>query len=77
MARVARTPADRPIVAAAVLQAAGVERDAFCGVASRPVLSGATLSPPDDYKGSAAYRRAMAEIVVQRARAEIAAEPAA
>lgn len=77
MARIARTPADRPIVAAAAVRAAGVERVALCGVAARPVLNGAALNPPDDYKGSAAYRRAMAEIVAQRARAEIAAEPAA
>ena len=77
MARVARTPADRPIVAAAVVRTAGGERVALCGVASRPVLNGAALNPPDDYKGSAAYRRAMAELVAQRARAEIAAKPAA
>ncbi len=55
----------------------GGERVALCGVASRPVLSGAALNPPDDYKGSAAYRRAMAELVAQRARAEIAAKSAA
>lgn len=77
LARVARTPADRPIVAATVVQAAGVERTALCGVAARPVLRGILLTPPDDYKGSAVYRLAMAEIVAQRARAEIAAEPAA
>ena len=77
MARVARTPADRPIVAAAVARTDGGERVALCGVASRPVLSGAALNPPDDYKGSAAYRRAMAELVADRARAEIAAKSAA
>jgi aerobic carbon-monoxide dehydrogenase medium subunit len=77
MARVARTPADRPIVAAAVVRIGDGERVALCGVASRPVLSGAALNPPDDYKGSAAYRLAMAELVAQRARAEIAAKPAA
>jgi aerobic carbon-monoxide dehydrogenase medium subunit len=77
MARVARTPADRPIVAAAVVRTDGGERVALCGVAPRPVLSGVALNPPDDYKGSAAYRLAMAEIVAQRARAEIAAKPAA
>jgi CO/xanthine dehydrogenase FAD-binding subunit len=75
-ARVARTPADRPIVAAIAVRA-GVgsvagERIALCGVAARPVLLGAELNPPDDFKGSAVYRRAMAEIVVQRARAAIA-----
>ena len=76
-ARVARTPADRPIVAAVAVQTEGGERVALCGVAPRPVLDGAAFNPPDDYKGSATYRRAMAEIVAQRARAEIAAEPAA
>ncbi len=77
MARVARTPADRPIVAAVAVQVGGGERIALCGVATRPVLTGAALTPPDDYKGSAAYRLAMAELVAQRARAEIAAAPAA
>jgi CO/xanthine dehydrogenase FAD-binding subunit len=74
-ARVARTPADRPIVAAIAVRAgqgpgAG-ERIALCGVSPRPVLLGTELNPPDDFKGSAAYRRAMAEIVIERARAEI------
>jgi carbon-monoxide dehydrogenase medium subunit len=72
LSRVARTPADRPIVAAVVVAAEGAERVALCGVAPRPVLLGTKLNPPDDYKGSAAYRRAMAEIVVERARAAIA-----
>lgn len=77
LARVARTPADRPIVAAVVVRVAEDERVALCGVAARPVLGGGVLTPPDDYKGSAAYRLAMAEIVTQRARATIAAAPAA
>jgi aerobic carbon-monoxide dehydrogenase medium subunit len=72
LARVARTPADRPIVAAVAVRTAAGERIALCGVAAQPVLLGTELDPPDDFKGSAAYRRAMAEIVVQRARAEIA-----
>jgi CO/xanthine dehydrogenase FAD-binding subunit len=72
LARVARTPADRPIVAAVAVRTAAGERVALCGVAPRPVLLGTKLNPPDDFRGSAAYRRAMAEIVVQRARAEIA-----
>ena len=72
LARVARTPADRPIVAAVAVRTAAGERVALCGVAPRPVLLGTELNPPDDFRGSAAYRRAMAEIVVQRARAEIA-----
>ncbi len=82
-ARVAAWPAShalRPIAPLSLPRWCGppaVERVALCGVAARPVLRGAELNPPDDYKGSAAYRRAMAEIVAQRARAEIAAEPAA
>jgi hypothetical protein len=49
----------------------GGERVALCGVASRPVLLGAELNPPDDYKGSADYRRAMADVLVARARAAL------
>ncbi len=72
-ARVARTPSDRPIVAAYAVRTPGVEpstRIALCGVADRPLPAGATLAPPDDFKGSAEYRLAMAEIVVRRAVAE-------
>ena len=74
-ARIARTPSDRPIVAALAVQDPAVQdggvRVALCGVAARPVLQGAPLDPPDDYKGSAPYRAAMAEIVAQRARTEL------
>jgi CO/xanthine dehydrogenase FAD-binding subunit len=75
LARVSRTPADRPIVAAVVVETAGEggsARVALCGVAPRPVLLGTSLTPPDDYKGSRAYRLAMIEIVVERARAGLA-----
>jgi CO/xanthine dehydrogenase FAD-binding subunit len=66
-ARVARTLSDRPIVAAlAVVEGAHV-RVALCGVAARPILQGAPLEPPDDFKGSAAYRRALVEVVTARA----------
>ena len=71
LARVARTPADRPIVAAVAVCTAQAERVALCGVSARPVLLGSTLTPPDDFKGSAAYRLAMIEIMVQRALAAI------
>jgi CO/xanthine dehydrogenase FAD-binding subunit len=67
-ARVARTPSDRPIVAALAVRTASGERVALCGVAARPILLGAPLDPPDDFKGSAQYRRALVEVVVQRAR---------
>jgi CO/xanthine dehydrogenase FAD-binding subunit len=72
LARVARTPADRPIVAAVAVRAAGAPRVALCGVGPRPLLVGATFNPPDDYKGSQEYRRALAEIVTARALAELA-----
>ncbi len=75
-ARVARTPSDRPIVAALAVAGPQGVRVALCGVAARPVLAGTPLDPPDDYKGSAAYRRAMAEVVHARALAEIGATPA-
>jgi CO/xanthine dehydrogenase FAD-binding subunit len=72
-ARVARTPADRPIVAALAVSGPDGTRVALCGVAARPVLAGAPLDPPADFKGSATYRRAMAEVVMQRALAEVSA----
>jgi CO/xanthine dehydrogenase FAD-binding subunit len=43
---------------------------AVCGVASRPVLSSETFDPVTDFKGSADYRAAMAEVVMQRALTE-------
>ncbi len=69
-ARIARTPSDRPIVAAYAVVDAGVQRVALCGVAHHPILAGMALDPPDDFKGSAEYRRAMAEVVMARALAE-------
>lgn len=71
-ARVARTPADRPIVAAVAVRGPQGTRVALCGVASRPLLSSQPFDPPGDFKGSAAYRRAMAEVVVTRALTQLA-----
>jgi CO/xanthine dehydrogenase FAD-binding subunit len=71
LARVARTPADRPIVAALAVRRDDTTRVALCGVDHKPVLHGAPLNPPDDFKGSAAYRRAMAEVLVARVLAEV------
>ena len=73
-ARIARTPSDRPIVAA--YAAAPFDGDAnpevaICGVGPRPLMAGAPLDPPDDFKGSAEYRLAMSEIVSQRALAQL------
>ena len=73
IARISRTPADRPIVAAVAVRHGTSTRVALCGVAARPVLDGAPLDPPDDYKGSTAYRRSMVAVLRQRALAEVAA----
>lgn len=71
-ARIARTPMDRPIVAAVAVTGDGVERVALCGVAARPILDGEALAPVSDFKGSADYRREMAAVVRRRALAEAA-----
>lgn len=71
LARVARTPSDRPIVAALAVAVGEQVRVALCGVAARPILAGTPLDPPADFKGSAAYRRAMSEVVQARVLAEI------
>ena len=70
-ARVARTPADRPIVAAIAVSDAAGTRVALCGVAARPILADAPLDPPDNFKGSAVYRRAMVNVVTQRALSQV------
>lgn len=64
-ARVARTPADSPIVAAVGRQdEAGQVQLAFCGIGERPLLANfeelAGLTPPADFRGSSTYRREMA-----------------
>jgi CO/xanthine dehydrogenase FAD-binding subunit len=69
--RVARTPADSPIVAVIGRRDAnGVVKLAFCGVAERPVLLTPgeleTLDPPGDFRGSAAYRRTLAAVLAER-----------
>lgn len=72
-ARVARTPSDRPIVAAYATRAVAAPaavRVALCGVGTRPVVKGEPLHPPDDFRGSAEYRLAMADIVTRRAIAQ-------
>lgn len=69
-ARIARTPSDRCIVAAVAVRGDGIERVALCGVGERPLLADDPLNPPDNWKGSAEYRLAMAEIVRERALAE-------
>jgi len=70
--RVARTPADKPIVAAvARLGDAGQISLALCGVADRPVLVDpdnvkAAINPPGDFRGSSEYRRQMAATLAKR-----------
>lgn len=71
-ARIARTRSDRCIVAAVAVVGDGVERVVLCGVGDRPLPAGSPLNPPNNWKGSAEYRLAMAEIVHQRALAEAA-----
>jgi CO/xanthine dehydrogenase FAD-binding subunit len=70
-ARVARTPADKPIVAAVARQLSnGAVRAALSGVARVPVLVDPArldqLSPPGDFRGSTAYRLEMAKVLMQR-----------
>ena len=68
-ARVARTRADRPIVAAVARRAAdGRQRLALAGVAATPVLvpGVAGLEPPGDFRGSSEYRLAVAATLSAR-----------
>ena len=71
--RVARTPADRPIVAAVARRGPDEQiRLALCGVAHTPVLVNpghdvkAAITPPADFRGSTEYRRQMASILTKR-----------
>lgn len=73
-ARTGRTPGDRPIVAAVARRT----RDrplllALCGVAATPIIVDelTTLDPPDDFRGSAAYRRHLARVLSARVTAEV------
>lgn len=71
--RVARTPADTPIVAAlARRDTAGSIRLALVGVAATPILVDpvtdvkAAVNPPADFRGSTEYRRQMAATLAKR-----------
>ncbi len=75
-ARVARTPADSPIVAAVARRDAhGKIHLALCGVAATPILiepdQVAGLTPPADFRGSSEYRRHMAITLAGRVMAEL------
>jgi probable selenate reductase FAD-binding subunit len=68
-ARVGRTPADRPIVAAVARRTDdGRHRLALTGVAATPVLVTDldALDPPSDFRGSSAYRRRLAAVLSAR-----------
>ena len=70
VARAGRTRADRPIVAAAArVGPDGARRLALSGVAATPVLveEPDEVDPPSDFRGSGAYRRALAEVLASRA----------
>lgn len=68
-ARTARTCADRPIVAAVARRAGGRRRLALTGVGPTPVLveSVDEIVPVGDFRGSAAYRKALAAVLAARA----------
>ncbi len=74
--RVARTPADSPIVAAVARRRDdGEVRLALCGVAGVPVLvdpeAVTALEPPGDFRGSSEYRRNLAVTLSGRVLARI------
>lgn len=74
--RVARTPADSPIVAAAARRNDDGEiRLALCGVADTPILVAPdqveALNPAGDFRGSTEYRRQMAVTLAGRVVDEI------
>lgn len=74
VARTGRTPGDRSIVAAVARKAGDLPpRLALCGVAATPVLVDdlATLDPPDDFRGSARYRRHLARVLSDRVKAGV------
>lgn len=76
VARVGRTRADRPIVAAAArITPAGTSLLALSGVAAAPVLVEDLhdLEPPSDFRGSSEYRRTLAEVLASRAWEALAA----
>jgi len=76
-ARVGRTPADSPIVAALARRGDdGQVRLALCGVANTPILVApdnvkAAVNPPSDFRGSREYRRQMAATLAKRVVSEV------
>jgi len=66
--RTGRTPGDQAIVSAVARRSNGVTTVAASGVAVTPILvtDTATLQPPADFRGSSAYRKHVAGILVAR-----------
>lgn len=73
--RVVRTPMDRPIVAAVAYRSGDTMRLAMTGVAAVPTVvdpdNMADLDPPPDFRGTAGYRRSLAEVLAQRVLAAV------
>jgi CO/xanthine dehydrogenase FAD-binding subunit len=74
-ARTGRTPADSSIVAAAGRIVPDGLRIALTGVAATPVLIDpnnlAALDPSGDFRGTAAYRKELAEVLTERVVAQL------
>lgn len=70
-ARVARSPMDRPIVAAVAVRTPDGDRSAICGVAPYPILAETPFDPPDDYLADAKYRLRVGPILLARARGQL------
>lgn len=74
--RTARTPADKPIVAAVARRTTqGDVRLALAGVAETPILVAPdaldTLAPPEDFRGSSDYRKHLATVLARRVLGQI------
>jgi len=73
--RVSRTPMDRPIVAAVAHRSGDTVRLAMTGVSAGPTVvdpdNVADLDPPADFRGTADYRRNLAEVLAQRVLADV------
>ncbi len=68
--RVARTPADTPIVAVAVWKMGQEMNVAACGISARPMLvemDNLQVTHPGDFRGSVDYRREMLTVLLRRA----------